>query len=67
MRIVLDTNIIISALFHEGKPKRPIDAAVDGKFELVSSSETIDEFRRVISREKFKLSRSEQDLFVGLS
>lgn len=65
LRVVLDTNILISGLLYLGKPKRLIDLALTGKIEVVSSYEMIDEFKRVIAREKFKLSPIEQEEFIN--
>ena len=57
MRIVLDTNILVSGLLYQGKPRRLIDLATQGQIEIVSSAEMIDELREVLSREKFGLGR----------
>jgi uncharacterized protein len=65
VRVVLDTNILISGLLYLGKPKRLIDLAIVGKIEVVSSYEMIDEFIRVISRDKFKLSTGDQEEFIN--
>lgn len=61
LRIVLDTNILVSGVLYIGKPKRVIDLALDGKVEIMSSVKIIEEFKRVIARDKFKLSKSEQE------
>ncbi len=61
LHVVLDTNILVSGVLYIGKPKRVIDLALSGKIEIISSAETIDEFKRVIVRDKFKLSKSEQE------
>lgn len=47
MRIVLDTNILISGSFFRGIPSRILDACVDGLFNIVVSQEILDEYRRV--------------------
>ncbi|MGI0141842.1 MAG: putative toxin-antitoxin system toxin component, PIN family [Candidatus Micrarchaeales archaeon] len=65
MRIVLDTNILISGLLYIGKPKKLIDLALNGKIQIVSSADIIDEFKGVVSREKFKLEREEQAQLVS--
>lgn len=65
VRVVLDTNILISGLLYIGKPKRLLDLALEGKIEVISSIDMIDEFRRVISREKFKLSIAEQEAMTN--
>ena len=60
MRIVLDTNILVSGLLYQGKPRSLIDLATQGQIEIVSSAEMINELREVLSREKFGLGREEQ-------
>lgn len=50
MRIVLDTNIVVSALVWGGTPYRLLQAAVDGEIELVTSPALLDELRDVLSR-----------------
>ncbi len=49
MRVVLDTNIIVSALIAPaGKPAAIIDAWLDGKFTLLSCAAHIDELRSTL-------------------
>lgn len=51
MRVVLDTNLLISALISaQGFPARLLDAWDEQRFELVSSIEQLDEFRAVSQR-----------------
>ena len=52
-RIVLDTNVIVSALAWQGKPARFFDLAGDGTIALFSSPALLNEFRQTISRPKF--------------
>lgn len=47
MRIVLDTNILVSAVFFGGVPGRILEAWRDGTVRLVLSAEILDEYRRV--------------------
>ncbi len=48
MRVVLDTNLLISALISaRGFPARLLDAWDEQRFELVSSKEQLDEIRAV--------------------
>ena len=47
MRIVVDTNVLISGAFFSGPPSKIIDACVGGQFKLVLTTEIIDEYRRV--------------------
>jgi putative PIN family toxin of toxin-antitoxin system len=50
MRVVLDTNILISALFFAGLPGRILGAWVDERFDLLASVEILREYRRVVAR-----------------
>lgn len=47
MRIVLDTNVLVSAVFFGGVPGRILEAWRDGTVRLVLSAEIFDEYRRV--------------------
>jgi putative PIN family toxin of toxin-antitoxin system len=55
MKIVLDTNVLISGIFFSGPPSRILSAWVEDKFELVVSPEILAEYRDVLARigEKF--------------
>jgi putative PIN family toxin of toxin-antitoxin system len=56
MRVVLDTNIIVSAILFGGKPKEILDAALFGDFQLQISEPMIAELQGVLQRPKFGLS-----------
>lgn len=51
MRLVLDTNVIISALLWGGVPYQLIEAAAAGEIELVTSVALLTELRNVLGRE----------------
>lgn len=53
MRIVLDTNLLVSGVIAAGLPRRLIDGAMAGEFELCTSEVLLAELLDVISREKF--------------
>jgi putative PIN family toxin of toxin-antitoxin system len=53
MRVVADTNIVVSGLLWRGKPRRVLDAARDGIIELFASSALLDELDDVLVREAF--------------
>ncbi|OGO32362.1 MAG: putative toxin-antitoxin system toxin component, PIN family, partial [Chloroflexi bacterium RBG_16_54_11] len=48
MRIVLDTNVLISGIFFTGQPYRILRAWQDGKIGLVVSSDIFFEYIRVV-------------------
>jgi len=50
MRIVLDTNVLISGIFFAGTPARILTAWSAGRFEMVASIDILTEYRRVVAR-----------------
>jgi putative PIN family toxin of toxin-antitoxin system len=50
MRVVLDTNVFISAIFFSGTPSRILSAWIDDEFDLVVSTEILEEYREVAGR-----------------
>ena len=52
MRLVLDTNIVVSALLWPGKPTKLIELATDGVVQLFASKSLIDELSDVLARPK---------------
>lgn len=64
--IVLDTNLIVSAVINpEGAASQGLDIA-DTHFDIVTSQETLSELIDVLSRDKFDCyaSREERKLFA---
>ena len=53
MRIVIDTNVIVSAFLWGGTPRRLLDAVEAQHFELFTSRALITELEDVLAREKF--------------
>jgi putative PIN family toxin of toxin-antitoxin system len=58
-RVVLDTNVLISALLFEGELSTIAGLWQKGKIVPVVSRETFDELRTVLEYPKFSLSRAE--------
>jgi len=50
MRVVLDTNVLISAIFFSGPPSGILSAWIDDEFELVVSTDILEEYRATASR-----------------
>lgn len=70
MRLVLDTNTVVSGLIWGGSPGHIIDAAAAGRAELFSSLPLLTELIDVLGRPKFEARLSAQavaarDLFEG--
>lgn len=53
MRVVADTNIVVSGLLWRGNPRRVLDAARDGIIELFTSPTLLEELEDVLSRKRF--------------
>jgi uncharacterized protein len=63
-KVVLDTNVTVSALFWEGNPRKIYDLVRHGKLILLLSDDMEKEFIRVLGYEKFGLSPQEIMPFV---
>ncbi|MBW2030890.1 MAG: putative toxin-antitoxin system toxin component, PIN family [Deltaproteobacteria bacterium] len=59
MRVVLDTNVVISALLFTGRLSRIVELWQEGKIIPLVSKETFHELRRVLEYPKFTLSTGE--------
>lgn len=61
MRVVIDTNVVISGTFFGGKPREILEAVVDGRIAAFATPEIVDEYQEVIeemiSRKQGHLSR----------
>jgi len=53
VRVVLDTNVVASALLWGGTPERLIEAAGEGALELVTSESLLAELAGILGRSKF--------------
>jgi putative PIN family toxin of toxin-antitoxin system len=62
MRLVLDTNVVVSALLWNGKPRQLLNAAREGRVDLFTSVPLLEELTAVLERRKFetKIAASEQ-------
>jgi putative PIN family toxin of toxin-antitoxin system len=58
-RVVLDTNVLISALLFKGELSRVVGLWQKGKIIPIISKKTFDELRTVLEYPKFSLSRAE--------
>ncbi len=59
LRIVLDTNVMISAIIRNGKPRKLFKLGINGKYRILMSREILDEFSEVLQRPKFKTTVDE--------
>lgn len=53
MRLVLDTNIVVSGLLSDGTPARLLDAAQADQAELFTTRQLLAELTRILRRAKF--------------
>ncbi len=54
MRLVLDTNVVISGLLWIGSPRELLALAKDGRYQLFTSAALLEELTTVLERSKFK-------------
>lgn len=65
MKLVLDTNTVISGFLWYQAPRQIINAAVEGHIELVTSAALLDELSGVIARAKFSRKIDEHGVSVS--
>jgi uncharacterized protein len=56
MTVVLDTNVVLSAILFGGKPRQVLEAALSGTIRLFVSEPMITELQSVLQRPKFGVS-----------
>lgn len=59
VRVVLDTNVLVSSLLFRGVVSKVVDLWETGKIIPVISRETFDEFKKVLAYPKFSLTEEE--------
>lgn len=59
LRVVLDTNVLASAIISDSKPRELFRKGTDNQFIIISSDPMLKELYRVLRRPKFKTSPSE--------
>jgi putative PIN family toxin of toxin-antitoxin system len=60
-KIILDTNVLVSAFCFGGGPRRVFEIVFDGEYELLISEKQLEEIRRVLAYPKLQLSESQID------
>ena len=66
MRIVLDTNVLVSAVFFGGVPGRILEGWRDGRLQLVLSVDILEEYQRVGQALASKYSGVDLNPFLNL-
>jgi putative PIN family toxin of toxin-antitoxin system len=64
MLVVLDTDIVVSSLLFGGTASAAHKAWVEGRIELLLSQNILEEYRRVLSYSKFKLSQDDVEYLM---
>ncbi len=65
MRVVFDTNVVVSGLLWGGTPERLIEAAGDGLLKLTTSESLIAELSGILERAKFSAKLKQKQLTVA--
>ncbi|MDR1452400.1 MAG: putative toxin-antitoxin system toxin component, PIN family [Candidatus Margulisbacteria bacterium] len=65
MKLVLDTNIFISAFYWGGKPRQVLERIIAGADDLYISRKILAELANVLSTPKFKTSPVEIEYFIS--
>jgi putative PIN family toxin of toxin-antitoxin system len=66
MKVILDTNVIVSGIFWKGASEKVLYAWADDKFKLVISSEIIKEIIKTLMNFKIKLPFDEILLWLSI-
>ncbi len=59
IRVVIDTNVLVSGLLFGGQPGKIHDLWASGRLVPLVSKDTFEEFNKVLAYPKFRLSRAE--------
>ncbi|HEX7456175.1 MAG TPA: putative toxin-antitoxin system toxin component, PIN family [Candidatus Nanoarchaeia archaeon] len=65
LKVVLDTNILVSATIFGGNSKKILQKAIDGEIKAVTSKFLIAEFSDVLIK-KFDSSKEQNDIIISL-
>ena len=65
MRLLLDTNTVVSGFLWQNAPRKLIDAALEGRVELFTSVALIDELADILRRDKFAKRLAHHGLSVS--
>jgi len=66
VRIVIDTNILISGIFFKGKERDIIELWFNGKFDVVCTEEIFEEYSEVITRFAEKSGGNKHKEIIGI-
>ena len=66
MRIVLDTNILISGVFFRGKERDLLELWFSGKFDVICTEEIFEEYSEVLTRFTEKSSENKHQKITSI-
>ena len=64
LRVVLDTNVLVSAIISDGKPRELLRRGISKQFSIVTSELILKELGLVLHRPKFKTSEDEVNRII---
>ena len=59
LRVVLDTNVLVSAIISDGKPRELLNKGITNQYSILISDLILKELIVVLRRPKFKISEDE--------
>lgn len=66
MKVIIDTNILISAVLRGRNPREVVQLVIDSSdFDWIVSQEVLEEYREVINRPKFKTLNEERNRWLN--
>ena len=65
-KVVLDTNILISALGWKGKPRLIFEKVLNGELELILSDKQLEEIINVLNYPKFNFNDDQKSKFINI-
>lgn len=64
-RVVIDTNVLVSALLKDGNPRRLLLKLLD-EYTVILSSQMLAELADVLSRDKFSVTNAQVERFISI-
>ena len=65
MKVVFDANILISAFFYGGNPRKVLERVISKTDELFITKEILEEISEVMDRPKFHTEKEKIDYFIS--
>jgi putative PIN family toxin of toxin-antitoxin system len=64
LRVVLDTNVLVSAAISNGKSRELLRKGIENQFSIITSDLILNELETALRRPKFKTSKDEIDRII---